>query len=208
MGSPNTLRTFSAVAWFTASLASTLSGCRGSSEISLSTTTDVAAVPRTTSAKESPTATAAPSAASERAFTPSNQTLALLPFAARLNKVAAVVDLPPEDALFDSLRALRFELGDHDYAQGVSIDLRWSARRMATWVQGIRPICDSARMRQEFPDFSTTLDKFTARAHAREVSAEDQLEVEALLNDPALPDGSRYRTICIALLSSAEFVSQ
>src|SRR5688572_16402654 len=61
------------------------------------------------------------------AFSLPQEQFVLLPFSVRLAKVAAVAGLPPEDALFDELRANRLDLGDHDFAHGVRPDRSWSS---------------------------------------------------------------------------------
>lgn len=49
--------------------------------------------------------------------------LQLLPFEVRLKRLAAAVELPVTDAVFNTLRSRATDLGAHDFANGVAPDL-------------------------------------------------------------------------------------
>ena len=144
----------------------------------------------------------------DQAFVRSADQLLLQPFRARLNRVAAVAGLATSDAALAPMRSQRLELGDYDFAQGISPDLNWTSQRMGNWIRAVLPVCDSTAFKARYPDWRTSLPAFVMAAHAREVLARDLEEVEAVLADASLPDGIKHRAICVALLSSAEFVTQ
>ncbi len=142
----------------------------------------------------------------ERAFVPSVDRVALLPFQVRLNRVAAVAGVPTSDPMFAQLEARRLDLGAHDFGANVAPDLTWSAQRMATWVQALFPVCDDPRMKTRYPDWRTGLDPFSRAAWGRASTAEDlQLLDEVIAEEPT---AARWRASCLSLLSSLELVSQ
>ncbi|MFO0635277.1 MAG: hypothetical protein U0168_20715 [Nannocystaceae bacterium] len=57
----------------------------------------------------------------------------------RLANLAAVAGVHPDDPMFMALLDRRFQLGDHDYANGIAPDLKWTPERMETWVKALRP---------------------------------------------------------------------
>ncbi len=148
----------------------------------------------------------APRVRSERAFAPSTDRLALLPFDVRLNRLAAVAGVPNTDAMFGELQKRRLDLGAHDFGANVAADLTWSAQRMSTWVQALFSVCDDNRMKARYPDWRTSLDSFARAAWGRASTAEDlRLLDEAASEEPT---ASRWRSSCLMLLSSLELVSQ
>ena len=131
----------------------------------------------------------------------------LLPFTTRLNKLAHVLDISVSDEMFDTLMQQRFALGDHEYARALRPDRRWSARKMGIWIKGLLPICESSRFTELYPAVSTTPDTFILNAYGRNAEPVDRMVIEDTLktmND----DGNHDRTVCVAMLSSLEFVAQ
>lgn len=151
----------------------------------------------------------APGEEFEPAFTAPDSQPQLLPFWVRLQRVASVVDRPLDDAIFDTLEDNRMGLGDYDYASGVKPDRMWSPARMALWAKSLRPVCASDAMHARFPNLSTSNDErlsMASIAWGREVAAS-----ELAFDTPtftAVPEAERYDTICLAILSAAEFVIQ
>lgn len=143
---------------------------------------------------------------SERAFAPSTDRVALLPFHVRLNRLSAVAGVPTTDAMFSEIRARKLDLGAHDFGTNVAPDLTWSAQRMSTWVQALFPVCDDARLKTRYPDWRTSLDSFARAAWGRASTPEDlALLDEAIAEEPS---ANRWRASCLTLLSSLELVSQ
>ena len=143
---------------------------------------------------------------SEKAFTPSSDRVALLPFQVRLNKLAAIAGVPASDPMFAQLQARKLDLGAHDFGSNVAPDLTWSAQRMSTWVQALFPVCDDSRLKARYPDWRTSLDAFSRAAWGRPSTADDlRLLDEAAAEEPA---ATRWRASCLTLLSSLELVSQ
>ncbi len=143
---------------------------------------------------------------SDRAFTPSADRVALLPFQVRMNKLSAVTGLPTTDAMFNDLKTRKLDLGAHDFGANVSPDLTWSAQRMSTWVQALFSVCDDARMKTRYPDWRTSLDTFARAAWGRPSTAEDLALLDAAISDE--PTANRWRASCLTLLSSMEMVAQ
>lgn len=135
--------------------------------------------------------------------------IVLLPFQVRLNKLAAVAGVPATDPIFEQVVAQRFELGDHNYAQSIRPDLSWSAQRMSRWVRSIKPICASQAMRARFPTLPEHMNELVIAAYGREAGEDDlQLVEEVLAEVPLQDEATRYQTLCLAILSSTEFVAQ
>ena len=141
-----------------------------------------------------------------RAFSPSADRVALLPFHVRLNRLAAVAGLPATDPMFAQLVARKLDLGAHDFGANTAPDLTWSAQRLSTWIQALFPVCDDSRLRARFPDWRTGLDLFAQAAWGRPSTMEDlQLLDEVAADEPA---ANRWRASCLTLLSSLELVAQ
>lgn len=141
-------------------------------------------------------------------FTVPAQAPQLLPFSVRLQRVAAVAGVPTSDPLLAALRANRTELGDHDYANSVKTDLGWTALKMSVWVRSVQPVCQSDAMRRRYADLPANLPQLVEAAFGRAATAQDTADVQASLNGLTLSPAARYQTLCLAVLSSMEFVAQ
>jgi hypothetical protein len=150
---------------------------------------------------------AAPPVTPPSNFTPPSEDIIILPFSVRLAKVAAVAGVPPSDPLLNSLRESRLSLGDYDFANNVQPDKTWTALKLADWVRALKPVCASSKMRARFPSLPENVPAFIEAAHGRAATAEDTAAVTS--SAAGLPTSAqRYETICLALLSSLEFVAQ
>lgn len=132
----------------------------------------------------------------------------LLPFHIRLAKVSRVVALPPSDPIFSELLAHRYELGDHNFGQSIGADLSWNASKMAVWVEALRPVCASEAMATAYPTLPEELNAMLLAAYGREATPEDLADYDAVLADATLSDADRYEAVCLAVLTSSEFVAQ
>lgn len=134
--------------------------------------------------------------------------LALLPFDVRLEKVARVAGVTPDDPILADLRKRRFDLGDHDYSAGLKPDLTWSASRITTWVKALKPVCASPAMRERYPALPEHLDALVLAAWGREVTEEDRVAIDEAVAASALDSESQYQVVCLAVLSALEFVAR
>lgn len=167
--------------------------------------------PTTPAGRPAPAAgtTAAPGAAAEiSGFALPAEQLQLLPFGVRLSRLVGVVGLPATDPVYEALRANRTALGDHDYANGIKPDNTWTALRVSEWVRGLKPVCASAAMRARYPALPDSLGALVGAAYGRSPRAEDQKHVTESLAGLTLDERARYQTICLAVLSSLEFLAQ
>lgn len=131
----------------------------------------------------------------------------VLPFSVRLQKVAAVVGVPVADPLMNSLRENRASLGDYDFANNLQPDKTWTALKVADWVRAIKPICASPQMRARYSALPEKLPALIEAAYGRAATADDTMAVN--VSTAGLPtSAARYDTICLAMLSSLEFVAQ
>jgi len=130
----------------------------------------------------------------------------LLPFDRRLRKLAFVIDVPPEDAIFDGLVARRLDLGASDYARGVAPAPSWTASKVAIWSELMLPLCESTPLRSRFPDLPAELDPFFEAAYGRAPLNEDREALAPIVEGDFSAD-DRYTLTCLAILSSVEFVS-
>jgi len=130
--------------------------------------------------------------------------LQLLPFDVRLKKLAAAVELPVSDAVFSTLRARATDLGAHDFANGVAPDLAWTASRIATWVEGVLPVCADSRVRSRYANWTTSLESFALKAWGRASTNDDRADVVA---GQGLTAAEAWRATCVSLFSSAELLT-
>jgi len=131
----------------------------------------------------------------------------LLPFHVRMKKHAAVTGVEPQDPMFDLVLRNRYGLGDHNFGQGVGAVLTWSAAKMSVWVRAMQPVCASDAMRNRYPSLPEHLNEFAVAAYGREVNQEDLELVDDAIADVTDPE-QRYEAICLAMLSSMEFVGR
>jgi hypothetical protein len=128
------------------------------------------------------------------------------PFSLRMSKLGHVMQLALSDPLFSALYQQRYTLGDHDYARALRPDRRWSARKISVWVKGLLPVCQSDRFKSLYPAVAASPDALIIRAYGRPPDALDQ---SAIIDALAGGNGADDDTlVCMALLSSLEFVAQ
>jgi hypothetical protein len=130
----------------------------------------------------------------------------LMPFHARLANLAMVLGVEQDDPLLDTVKEFRYQLGDHDWANGYAADLRWSADRMQVWVRAIKPICDSNHMRARYPDLVQDPGSLQRVAWGREPTGEDLEAMSSIMTSNQHDWSTQYGLMCLAILSSLEFV--
>jgi hypothetical protein len=130
----------------------------------------------------------------------------LMPFHARMANLAHVLGVEVEDPILDGVRAFRHQLGDHDWANGYAADLRWSADRMQVWVRVLVPICDSSIMRTRYPDLVQDPGSLQRVAWGREPTGEDLEAFSGMMTSNQHDWDTQYRLMCLAVLSSLDFV--
>jgi hypothetical protein len=156
-----------------------------------------------------PSNPAAPAGPGSSAFDVTSDQPQLLPFGVRLRRLAAVVGVPETDAVFELVRQNRTGLGDHDFANGQQPDRLWTANRMSLWVRSLKPVCASAAFKAKYPSLPGSLGALVEAAYGRAATADDRAAIdEALAAASGLDEGTRNQTICLAILSAAEFVIQ
>ena len=150
----------------------------------------------------------APVADLSPAFEASPERVKLLPFRARRARLVHLTGLPSDDPVFETLDHYRYELGDHDYANGLRPDQNWTAQRISTWVRAILPICSHASLAARFPDFPDQPDAFVLSAYGRRATADDRATLTESLDGLDLDRDATARAACVALLSTTEFVAR
>lgn len=141
-------------------------------------------------------------------FELSRESVQLLPFHVRIAKLARVTGVGEDAPIFDDLMAARYDLGDHNYAQGIGPNLQWNASKMALWVESIRPVCQSDAMRQRYPFLPEHLNEMLEAAYGREATQDDLVAYEDVLADTQISEEERYEAVCLAVLTSTEFVAR
>ena len=131
----------------------------------------------------------------------------LQPFAVRMSKLAHVLQVPVDDPMFDTLYQQRFALGDHDYARALRPDRRWSSRKIGIWVKGLLPVCNAPAFAQRYPSVASSPEDLMVRAYGRPADASDRMAMRDVL-DAAGVTADDDATVCLAVLSSLEFVAQ
>lgn len=141
------------------------------------------------------------------AFTLPREYAQLLPYHVRMRKLATLTGLPLDDAAFEDLRRNRYALGDHNFGQGIGADLTWSAAKMSTWVKSLKLVCASDAIKSRYPALPEDINEFALAAYGREVDQTDLELVDAAIGSTSDP-AQRYEAICLAMLSSMEFVGR
>jgi hypothetical protein len=144
------------------------------------------------------------------AFSSRDGQIELLPFWVRLERVTSVVGLPESDPVFATLLANRLALGDYDYSSGVKPDRMWSPARMALWAKSLKPVCASSALAALYPDLGSS-DGIDAALLASDAWGRDVVPSELGLAEAGLESlepAARYETVCLSVLSAAEFVAQ
>lgn len=143
------------------------------------------------------------------AFELNRENVQLLPYHVRMNKLTQVTGLSTDDPAFDALKRNRYALGDHNYGQGIGADLSWSASKMSTWVESLEPVCASAAMSERYPQLPEQINELMLAAYGREAQEEDLALVEDTLTEIDMADvETRYRAVCLSVLSTVEFVGR
>ena len=142
------------------------------------------------------------------AFSYAKEQVLLLPFSVRLSKVASVLGVTTDDAALSELRARRLELGDYNFAQGVKPDRMWNAARISLWVRAMRSACGSEAIKKRFPSLPESLPALITAAYGRRATPEDGAAIDEALAGLSLDAEARYQSVCLAVLSSTEFVSR
>jgi hypothetical protein len=149
----------------------------------------------------SPSVTVVPAPARSSVELPPER-LQLLPFEVRLKRLAAAVELPVTDPVFDALRSRATDLGAHDFANGVAPDLAWTGRRLSVWIEGLAPVCADPRVRTRYADWAASLEGFSLRAWGRPATREDAAELVT-----GLGAAEAWRANCVVLLSGVELLT-
>jgi hypothetical protein len=131
----------------------------------------------------------------------------LLPFEVRLARVATVAGVDLMDPILADLRNNHIDLGDYDYANGVKPDGTWNATRIGLWVKSLRAVCDSAAMKRKYPALPANLGDLVFAAYGRSADDDDRLAASEAAN-ASFDDATRYRLVCLAMLSAVEFVAR
>lgn len=130
----------------------------------------------------------------------------LLPFHVRMANLVTVAGLPADHPMFGQLWAKRFQLGDHDYANGVAPDLDWNADRMEQWVKAVKPVCDDPQFQARYPELASDVTKLVRAAYGRDPS-DDELQAFDDVKLGQVDGAGQYRMVCLAVLTSLEFVA-
>ena len=78
---------------------------------------------------------------------------------------------------------------------------------MGIWIKGLLPLCESARFSELYPAVANSPEAFITAAYGRDFLAEDQMVLDEVLGTMDGAD-QEDRTVCVAILSSLEFVTQ
>jgi hypothetical protein len=142
------------------------------------------------------------------AFTLRRDDVELLPFSVRLRRVADVAGVGIDDPILERLRSRRISLGDHDFANGVAPDRTWTAAKLAAWVEALEPVCASDAVRTRYAALDRDVGPLVQAAYGRRPTPDDQADVDAAFEGTSPTPEQRAQTVCLAVLSSLEFVSQ
>jgi len=134
--------------------------------------------------------------------------VSLLPFAVRVEKVASVVGVTTSDPVLKPLVDASGDLGGYDFANSRKPDYTWTALRISGWVRVVKPVCASPQMHARYTALPAALPALIEAAYGRGITAEDSAAVDAGLLGLTLDDAARYEAVCLSVLSSLEFLAQ
>jgi hypothetical protein len=132
----------------------------------------------------------------------------LLPFSVRLNRIAAVTGLPVTDPAYATLRENRLLLGDHDYANAKPPLESWSAGRLVTWIESVRPVCQSSTVLARWSPMPDKLPALIEAAHGRPPLPQEASALTEEQRGLMLAPAKLVETACLSILASLEFVAQ
>jgi hypothetical protein len=141
-------------------------------------------------------------------FEPPKAQIKLLPFSVRMARIATVTGVPLTDPAYNTLKDNHLLLGDHDYANAKPPQESWSAARLATWVESVRPICQTPAVQTRYSPMPAKLPALVDAAYGRAMIAEDTAALNDGVKGLNVAPAKLVETTCIAVLSSLEFVAQ
>ena len=136
-----------------------------------------------------------------------NGEVEVLPFHVRIGNLAAVAGAKPDHPMFLELYAKRYALGDHDFASGVAPNLKWTPEHMEAWVRGLGPVCNDPSFQARYPEIATDPTALVRSAFARDPTT-DELAAYAEVTAGQRDGAGRHRMVCLAVLTSLEFVAR
>jgi hypothetical protein len=145
--------------------------------------------------------------APEAPFEVPNAEVEVLPFHVRIQNLAAVAGVKTDHPMFLGLYAKRYQLGDHDFATGVAPNLKWTPEHMEAWVKGLRPYCDDPAFQARYPELATDPTALVRAAFARDPDGEE-LAAFADVTAGQIDGAGRHRMVCLAVLTSLDFVAR
>jgi hypothetical protein len=144
----------------------------------------------------------------DESFTLPVDSVTLLPFSVRVEKVAHVAGVTASDPLLQTLRDAAGDLGGYDFANNRKPDSTWTALRISAWIRAVKPVCASPQMRGRFAALPDALPALIEAAYGRAITGDDRAAVDAGLMGLALDDNTRYEAVCLSVISSLEFLAQ
>ncbi len=156
----------------------------------------------------SPTSPIPPSGSPVAGFEVPHTGVKLLAFSIRLDRIAATTGLPLTDPAYAALRENRLLLGDHDYANAKPPQESWSAARLVTWVESVRPICRSPAVLAKLSPMPAKLPSLIEAAYGRSALPDETGALTEASAGLSLPPAKLVETTCVSVLSSLEFVAQ
>jgi hypothetical protein len=115
--------------------------------------------------------------------------------------------VPLDSPILADVYARRYQLGDHDHANLVAPNLKWSPDHMEVWVKALRPFCASPEVQSRYPDLATDPTALVRAAFARDPDSEELAAFDEVASGQTDAAG-RHRMVCLAVLSSLEFVAR
>ena len=131
----------------------------------------------------------------------------LSPFHVRVQNLVTLAGQTSDHPMFAELFERRYQLGDHDYSQNLAPDLRWSSDKMAVRVVAMKPVCDDPAFQAKYPTLVNDPTPFVQAAFGRDPT-EDELQACSEVQSGITDTAARYRMVCLAVLTSLEFVAR
>ena len=127
----------------------------------------------------------------------------LLPYQIRKKKVASLLGIAEDDPLFSVMNGSKFLLGAYDAGKNSDTDQSWNSDKLYVWISALKPLCESSKIKNKYL-LPQDLEKFVADAYGRHPSFEEIQNIRSVLAE----GGDAQSALCIAVLSSTEFVGK
>ena len=100
----------------------------------------------------------------------------------------------------------RFLLGDYNFAQTIIPNFSWGVNDTKTWMENINDVCSSQELRDQYP-WPSGVPNLVFNSMGRSIDS-DESSMISEVNNLSIPNNEKFEIMCLALLSSMEFITK